>query len=288
MSNLFKYCSPDLAIVVETLRIRFSPFADLNDPFESLPDTRLVEDPIWQRKLEDQCTAEATFAAALQSAKTGCTVRFSEHAYRTSFRQRYGSRTAELKKVAIRVFADEARSPFRILCLSRQAPGTGEAALMWGHYTKEHSGFVLEFDGAHDWVQWHKRENGPARDMGPVIYEHHRPTWDFSTEGETRPRSDFVMTKSSHWAYEQEYRLIRFTGTDGLDASKVDSLVSFPPDLLRSVTFGVNTQDDTKARIRAACARSELSHVKIRQAEIHPDEYRLLVVDEPAADAAHG
>ena len=280
MSSLFKYVPPDRADIVENLCIRFSPFAEFNDPFESLPNSQLVEDPIWQQRLEDKCVAVAQFDSVAKSVQTRSPISFSEHRFRRLHREQYASRIPELKRRAVEIFTNDARKHFRILSLSQCAPDTDEAALMWGHYTNAHQGLVLEFEATHDWVQWHKPERGPARDMGPVDYRPKRAAWDFSTEGEARPRSDFVMSKSSSWAYEQEFRLLRTLESEDLDASKVDSLVSFPPDLLRSVTFGVNTSDATKARVRAACARPELRHVKLRQAEIHPDEYRLAIVDD--------
>ena len=94
-----------------------------------------------------------------------------------------------------------------------------------------------------------------------------------------RPRRELVFTKSPHWRYEKEFRLLRFADTPGLDAGVVDSLASFPALALRSVTFGVNASRSVKERIFTTCARPELGHVRIRQAQIHPDNYELSVCD---------
>ena len=48
-----------------------------------------------------------------------------------------------------------ARLPLRILCLSQVAPEAADSFLMWGHYTSNHTGFVLEFDDQHPWFTDH-------------------------------------------------------------------------------------------------------------------------------------
>ena len=268
MSSLFKYCAPKLAVVVETLRIRFSPLAEFNDPFECLSDAKMVADPDWRHGIEDGLVHSGEYRAS----------GLSEAEFRRVFRERYEFRIPVIKRIAHQQFCI-ARAPFRVLCLTRVEPNAQAASHMWAHYGEDHSGFAIEFSEAHEWVTAHTAVEGTPVDCGPVEYSDVRAQWEKTRNGFV-PTRDFMFRKSRDWEREQEFRLLRFAGSEGLDASKVDSLVSFPPDLLRSVTFGVNTSDATKARVRAACARPELRHVKLRQAEIHPDEYRLAIVDD--------
>jgi hypothetical protein len=275
---LFKYLEPDRADIVEHLRIRFAPANGFNDPFECLPDSHLVEDPKWQRQNEDDCVREILADDAVQAAIHRRPRRWTEDRVRQYHRERYAMRVPELKNLAMEALIS-ARALLRILCLSQVSPESADAFLLWGHYTENHRGLVIEFDSENTWIKGHEPVLGQPHDSGPVDYSESRPGWDADEHGLPRPRRELVFTKSTHWRYEKEFRLLRFADTPGLDASVVDSLVSFPPLALRSVTFGVNASHSVKERIFTTCARPELGHVRIRQAKIHPDNYELTVCD---------
>lgn len=53
--SLFKYYTHERIDVLEHGRIRFTPANALNDPFERLPNSRLVEYPAWQRQKRVRC-----------------------------------------------------------------------------------------------------------------------------------------------------------------------------------------------------------------------------------------
>jgi hypothetical protein len=65
-------------------------------------------------------------------------------------------------------------------------------------------------------------------------------------------------------------------GDREFDRTGVDSLLSFPPDALRSVTLGVNCTSANEVRA-ALNGNSKLQHVVLQQAELHPDEFRLML-----------
>jgi hypothetical protein len=150
---------------------------------------------------------------------------------------------------------------------------------MWAHYAENHSGIVLEFDDAHEWVRSHDFEKGQSRDRKDVLYQGKRTGWNGLI-----PRDEFLYTKSECWAYEKEVRLLRFFGDKDFLPNTVDSLVMFPPQLLRSVTLGVNNTAEDQV-LHAITARPELAHVKLRKAEIHLDEYKLILIDHPIRPA---
>lgn len=277
---MYKYLEPDRVDVIERLRIRFTPANDFNDPFECLSDSHLIEHPGWQRQDEDACVAELLAEDAVNAAIYRRAPEWTEAGIRQLHRQRYATRLPELKNLAS-VSLRTARDPFRILCLSRVPPDTSDAFLLWGHYTRSHCGFVIEFNPEDTWFKDHEPIPANPYDCGHVIYSEVRPAWDLDEQGNAQPRREFIFTKSKHWAYEKEFRLVRFAGTPGLDASIVDSLIAFPPLALRSVTLGVNIALPTRQCVLAACARPELSHVQIRQAHIHPDNYELTVGAAP-------
>ena len=73
---------------------------------------------------------------------------------------------------------------------------------------------------------------------------------------------------------------MRFAGDKDFDTSKVDALVKFPADLLRSVTLGVNNTTEKAVR-DALNAKPDLLHVVLNRADLHPDEYRLTLTVLP-------
>lgn len=103
-----------------------------------------------------------------------------------------------------------------ILCLSRPR----DDILMWAHYADKHKGLCLEFDGSANCNFF-----GEAQQ---VEYVNYRP-WPLDEEPE-RQMARAILTKSTHWAYEQEYRIIR--------PDRASNLVDFPETLLTGVIFG--------------------------------------------------
>lgn len=273
----FKYFPPERVDVIERGLLRFTPANEFNDPFECLSDSRLVEDPRWERQIEEHCVTEMMADPVVRRRYSHLNATDFDAEVRKIHRERYALRIPELKILARDQLA-AARVPLRILCLAQVAPDSGDAFLMWGHYTKNHTGFAVEFDDRHRWFTDHLPVAGQPHDAGPVEYSQSRPGWDFDAAGHAHPRREFVFTKSPHWAYEREYRLIRFAGTPGLEATNSLSLVEFPLEAIRVITLGINCGTETKKRIVAACRRHRLSDVSVRQAHIHPDEFLLTIL----------
>lgn len=275
----FKYLDPARVDIVEHCRIRFTPAESFNDPFECIPDSRLIEHPAWQKNIED-ASVRALLAEDEANARLLNRPRqWTEADIRRIHRERYSVRMPLMKELAQNALR-AAREPLRVLCLSAVSPGHEDAFLMWGHYTRNHEGLVIEFDAEHQWFKDHLPKEPEPHDAGAVIYSDRRPDWIVHADGSAEPRREFVFTKSKHWSYEQEYRLIRFPNTPGRDGtSDVDALFPFPPSALISVCFGVNATDETKVRVRAACVRPDLCHVRLRAATTHPDEYRIEIIE---------
>lgn len=118
--------------------------------------------------------------------------------------------------------------------------------LMWSHYAKDHTGFCLEFEiptTARRWVLESGKSLGWLFPL-EVTYSKQRPTvppyGDSANHADIEP---ILLTKSSHWGYEQEERSIRYDGGPGIypyDQSKI----------LRSVLCGVKMRSDDYEKIR--------------------------------------
>ncbi len=243
--------------------IRFSPASALNDPFEFLPDTTIVESQGFFEFLKPHYVSEIKRKSP----------NLSEAEIEEKARQAFKRNSLIRKQEALKELLD--RQPARIFCLSRIAPDKTEALLLWAHYTENHTGMVLEFDDTHDWIRRHTYKQGQPYNFQGVQYHAKRAGWNG-----LEPADDFLFRKSQCWIYEDEVRLIRFIGDRDFDTSKVDALVKFPPEMLLSVTLGVNNAQEKEARA-ALNSNGQLSHVGLFKAELHSDEYKLILTKLP-------
>lgn len=104
--------------------------------------------------------------------------------------------------------------------------------LMWAHYADKHRGLCLEFDGSANCQFF-----GDAR---PVEYEDYTPIplgKDIKSQLER-----IILTKSKHWSYEREYRIVQ--------AGKACSSLDYPVELLTGVIFGCNMPDTVRKSVK--------------------------------------
>ena len=262
---LFKYVTSARIDILQHLRVRFTPASEFNDPFEFMPDTSVLTDPQWLKSSEDQLVRKALEVAIL---RPGITMADAEAGIRTRIQAIRQELEPGAKSDFAAGLADSKRS-LRVLCLSRLAPDSRDALLMWAHYTNGHTGFVIGFHEIHPWITNH-RSNLPFRDAGDVSYSPTRPK---SVMG-AHERS-YYLVKSADWCYEGEVRLVRAEGDPELDAK---SLAPLPAEVVASVTLGLNASDATQAGIAALLASDRrFSAVKLFHSEFHPDEYRVVL-----------
>lgn len=89
----------------------------------------------------------------------------------------------------------------RVFCVSTKR----DDILMWSHYADSHKGVCLEFDGRSP-LMAHAQKVNYARKRVPI-----NPYYD-NTD---RMFEMGMLTKSKHWAYETEWRLLRIEGGHG-------------------------------------------------------------------------
>ncbi|MFT4850852.1 MAG: hypothetical protein ACI83B_003413 [Sediminicola sp.] len=104
-----------------------------------------------------------------------------------------------------------------ICCFSNRA----DNILMWSHYAKNHTGFVIEFN---------VNPNDPAGNMSnvekkligyDVIYQDNMPIIKAGTRDFDAVKSVF-LTKSTDWTYEQEYRVLTTEKGPGIHAYDIN------------------------------------------------------------------
>jgi len=150
-----------------------------------------------------------------------------------------------------------------VLCLS-EVP---DSILMWAHYGQQHSGFVLEFDGHHPYFHEAEESDISFDQLCRVQYRDTRPSIFLK---EVSP-IDLFLTKSSHWSYECEWRLLRsFDDKTVSDKGENDTqihLFSFPAEAITGIILGARTKKQNYLDVkRIIGSKKDLGHISIKRA----------------------
>lgn len=140
-----------------------------------------------------------------------------------------------------------------VFCMSKVC----DQLLMWAHYADEHRGVCFGFDLAEDLDTFNFPKAVEYSDTYPTVIHPHRPLMT------TEP----LFHKSSHWAYEQEYRIIKLNR---------QGLIPVRPEALREIIFGCRCTAADEAAIRTAA--SPFPNVTFRHARLSPTSYSLNIV----------
>jgi len=185
-------------------RIKVTPFDEFNDPFEIAPRMRpdfpiedakvAVTDPEFIRRLFE--TTELvppydnfeTFSALIES-----------HADQIAARNvaNYANDAAHFRETHLAMVSPE----FGLICLSARF----DDILMWAHYTRGHSGFVIGFNTSHEFffkgVPTYEIEYRTERVLIGHYYDHR--------DRDREVIRELICRKSPHWSYEHEWRQLR-------------------------------------------------------------------------------
>ncbi|WOI39321.1 DUF2971 domain-containing protein [Alteromonas sp. CI.11.F.A3] len=126
--------------------------------------------------------------------------------------------------------------------------------LMWSHYCKNHTGFVMEFE-----PQWFGErgdcENSLVRLESlvalKVIYSKERPVLNGKESGQDR-LDKLLLTKSIDWEYESEYRVIDHLRRGGIHPYKRE--------LLKGVYIGAEMRSEDVETIKETVAMTNKKH----------------------------
>lgn len=134
--------------------------------------------------------------------------------------------------------------------------------LMWAHYAKNHEGYCLEFEATDYTPVFGKSQE--------VKYAEEFPVFDlFNTSSDKQVDLAF-LTKFVGWKYEEEYRVVDHQEGSGNHA--------YPPELLRSVTFGMNMQEKEREKIRG-WLKNRGHEIKLYETSIHERTFKILVTE---------
>jgi Protein of unknown function (DUF2971) len=133
--------------------------------------------------------------------------------------------------------------------------------LMWSHYANCHRGICLQFRTDVAGSIFSRAQ--------PVTYSELYPTLDLHTivvNERLRARAAWMLTKSSQWSYEREWRILDFeTGTGPQ---------TFPPSCLTAVILGCCISDGEQEKV-LKWVRGFPTSIQIRKAKKSATHFRL-------------
>ncbi len=224
--KFYKYRSVDGApmsrakeIILED-KIFFASPSNFNDPFDLRPVFSLEASA--DRQIEDYLRLSRKFESHLTESQ----------------REAEATRvmTSSLSKdnlatttAAIQVIHNfHVRASVGVFCVSTKR----DDILMWAHYADSHKGICLEFDGMQSLMAHAQR----------VEYSQERVPINPYNDANDVAMSKALLTKSSHWAYEAEWRLIRY--------DKGPGPAPFPAPNLTGVILGAMTEPSTVEAVK--------------------------------------
>lgn len=144
---------------------------------------------------------------------------------------------------------------FGVYCLSAKK----DNLLMWAHYGQAHTGYCLEFDASEGtfFGKAHK-----------VHYQKEYPVVRMIPSDPNRGKKG-LLTKSSDWAYEEEWRIINPKGRGHID---------FPPHELVGIIFGCKAKAEIAGIIRKMVTSRQYP-IKICRAAINSSCYKLDIIE---------
>jgi len=262
---LYKYFPPERLDVLKNLKLRFSQPKVLNDPFEGsflihskANEENLIEEIkkesniLWSYYKEDDKNGE------ILDKITKTKDEMIEHIKKGFHPKVIGCEVSMLINDCMGV-----------LSLSR----TDTSLLMWAHYAKGYTGFVIGFDESNPFFH-QKYSNGKIQHPANVVYSTVRNIIEID-DLEYYEKMFFI--KPIEWFYEEEVRLLRYFSTDpgpGLDENGNPLfLYDFPKDMIKEILIGHrNTNLD---EIKAICQEREIE-AKIYKLVIDDLTYRLV------------
>ena len=116
--------------------------------------------------------------------------------------------------------------------------------LMWSHYSDGHKGFCIKFNRAPDnMLAEAKPVDYPKSNEFPYINY-----WLGKTQEQVDEVETIVLTKSRHWDYEEEWRLI--AAPDNLKPDYKGHEIEYPDNMLSGIIFGSRMNKKNRATLK--------------------------------------
>lgn len=243
MHLIYKYLPPNRSTYFSDGLLRFTQPDALNDPFECQPvlSKQLIRELI--SDVHNSSSGLVTFEKKVRRRDRRRNERMKEIKQKA-----YETTLGNIEKIE-RYFEElrnELFSEIGIFSLSR----SWDNALMWAHYSSDHTGFCIGFNAEHNFFK-----NPPAiygvDGCADVIYDKNRKL--LSTEKNDKKGVDILLTKSEDWKYEQEVRMIKLIkSADKTISSQPHNIALFkvPHDAVHEICMGLRISRETEDLVR--------------------------------------
>lgn len=284
--TFFKYMGTKTGrVVIESQSLRWSTPGRLNDPYDIQFDLKFefnreavkvsTLNKLWEAYSGKPVPVGNELGLLMMYFRQRCpgwTREKFEGGMSAAIDEGFNRAEASLPRVSTETRALMAKS--KVLCLTT----TPDNSLMWTHYAEAHKGVVLRFRNIPEL-------DSPYVMAKPVQYVQEMPVLmneDFisdmmSGRVSLSPPSildRMVYTKSSEWAYENEWRIYSGAGRNP-DAPYEDC--PFGARELDAIIFGCRTLEKEVIEL-TAMMRERYPHAEILQAQMNPKAFRLEIV----------
>jgi hypothetical protein len=240
--------------------LHFSKPSDFNDPWDCRPwyDFAGIVDP-------DILEQHVRWYVAI-SHKHRPDIPIDKVNERANFFRQNPSALAEKIREFSQAMGEAINAQYRVYCLSIKS----DCELMWAHYAQKHQGVCLEFSVA----------NELFCTAFPVQYALDYPRFIMTDHAGADEQIAPLLSKSSAWSYEDEFRLISDEKGDPKNtivttAGKKD----IPSKSLTAVILGCLAPDSTKQSIAQMIDGSHHTPALKRAVRMR-NQYKLMIVDE--------
>lgn len=311
----YKYLSEERIDVIENSLIRFTQPSQFNDPFEAFPfyksltdeknienlskDLQINKNDIIEQveKLVEKKYKEAQNSKSnlppwdfikniirnykplqeeIEKQKP-----YYEQIARNEFTSILRIDSEENRQMVLSEILNSINKTIGILSLTERE----DNLLMWAHYSNNHKGYVIQFDDEHFFFDRRKEPNELRRYLKKVTYSPQRPELILFNSEITDPENtrnlfnNIFWNKSSHWEYEQEWRMIDTLNTCDKKLfinNQEIFLFSIPKETVKSVIFGCKMNDKDRGKIISLIkSEPKYSRVQLIQASINERHYKL-------------
>jgi hypothetical protein len=239
---LYKYrgCSENTFNIIKNNELYFAHPCDFNDPF----DTKIVLDMSGQM---EKCTE-----VVLKSIESDPKYAYlsKEDKLKVAILVASSFENPKFNKFSGKEFAEKVASSVSVCCFSDKK----DNLVMWSHYADNHKGICLQFMNGRDIFKGAFKVN----------YESEYPKVNFFD-----PLIDIIdsllLTKSKHWEYEDEYRII-------LEQPKGNK--AFAEDILIGIIFGCQ-MDAAQKEYVSKLVKSRKHPINLYQAKMKDFEFSL-------------
>ena len=148
--------------------------------------------------------------------------------------------------------------------------------LMWSHYANGHRGVAFEFERTK--FSDRARDISYPKDNTRLTFK----SYLYGKEMEIQ-HTDIIYTKSPHWEYEQEVRvlgginegperpIIKITNDNG----NINYFCKMKRDTIKSIYFGLEILNKDKDQI-IGCINKQQPHIQVHQMKRHTKKFKVI------------